>query len=150
MSMKKTILKTLSKLTLVIFLLLGASMLNTCTAPEVNKDVIKNEVKFDISKFYFNKYIEFKVVDSTRSIHRVVYDNGNIQVYGDVIRIKTTQQEVTYIINERTYDEDTQIYEFYSENTIIEFDVVNKTMTTYEEDGSGIVYKINSTITSNW
>jgi len=150
MSMKKTILNILSKLILVTVILLGASVLNTCTAPTKNDEIRKNEIKFDTSKFYFNKYEKFQILDSTRSKHSVHHDNGFIQIYGDVVRIKTTTSDIIYDVIERFYDEDTQVYEFYSDKAIIEFDVVSKVITVFNKDNSGMSFKINSTVKSNW
>jgi len=152
MSMKKIILKAISmlpKVLLIVVMIFGATILNTCTAPEQN-DIRKNEMSFNKDVFYFNRYVHYKMTGEARSVHTIYKSAGSIEIYGDVVKINRNSSDIIHVINLKMYDEESQIYEFYSDEVVLEFDVVNKRLTTYYEDGSGYVYYINSTIKSNW
>lgn len=143
--MKKTILRILA----IAFLVILSTILNTCT-PHSSEKVSKNEISSNKNVFYFNKYVEYEMAGAERVMNKVHITNGSIEMYGDVVRINRTSDKSTYLINKIIYNENNQTYELYSNKTILEFDVVMKTLTTYEKDGSGVVYHINSTIKSNW
>ena len=87
--------------------------------------------------FYFNRYTD------KNNIERLV--NGNVSTYGNVITITDGMSRETYFIEETLYDEDEQIYTFDIGDDKIVFDVPNKNIIVDDR-----VYRINSTIKTNW
>lgn len=150
MSMKIKILNILYKTLIIAGLLIGVSILNTCTYPEQKSEAKKTEISFSKDKFYFNKYVKYVMTGRERSMHSIYHDGGSIEIYGDVVRIKSAKIDLNYIINKRVYNEEDEVYEFYADEVVLEFDVNKKTLTIYNNDGSGYVFRINSTIKSNW
>lgn len=139
----------LFKVFIVMFLLLTASALNTCTSP--TSEVKTNQMSFRSDMFYFKKYIKYKDSGDNKSIYASQHDSGNIQMYGNVIRVNKTSEKKTYFINKEEYNEEDQVYIFYADDVTITFDVLMKTFDVhYDKHGGGDTFYIDSTIKSNW
>lgn len=121
-------------------------------SPKENEGDKRVEMSFKNDIFYFNRFdiIEGAEDDSVQLI-RTFNEQGNIEIYGDVVRIKKNSVMDIYRIKNESYNDLDQIYTFNCDRAIVEFSVTDRKIEVYQmnEDSKEVFY-INSTIKSNW
>ena len=140
--------------TLEFIALLFALICVTASFIPVNseKAVITEGAYFqaDNNTMYYNRYDVYKTIDGEKVLSTSQYESGSFDLSDGVVHIKRGISQEIYLINNKVYDDGEQTHTFYAEDgTVITLDVCEHTLTV-DDGSSGVIFRINSTIKSNW
>jgi hypothetical protein len=110
------------------------------------------EMSFKNDIFYFNRYERVEgAEDDSVQIIRTFNQQGNIEIYGNVIKVKKNSAMDIYTIVDESYNDLEQVYTFNCKRAVVVFSVTDRKIEVYQmnEDSKEVFY-ISSTIKSNW
>jgi hypothetical protein len=114
-------------------------------SPKKEERTLRND------KFYFKRYNKISEADSAQVINVSFNESGSIEIYGNIIRVVRTADSDMYRIMKEDYSLSNQTYKFTCDRAIVEFSVMDKTMTIqFMNSDNKEVYYIDSNINTNW
>ena len=151
----KLISGMMTGLLLIISLTFNSCVMDDTREVSQKKETLHKEDKTQISFkndiFYFNRYIRVTSEDEGNTLAVNFNENGNIEMYGNTIRVKKTSNTDFYFIKEESYNDEEQIYTFTCDRAIVVFDVTDRQISVHQTNSDEKeVFYINSTIKSNW
>lgn len=142
-------MKTLHFITLIIALLLIGSTF--IPVNEQSTQITEGAYfQVDNNTMYYNRYDVYKTINGEQVLNTSSYESGSFNLSDGVVNINRGIEQRIYIIDEKVYDDYEQTHTFYAnDGTIITLDVCERTL-KIDNNGEGIILRINSTIKSNW